>query len=103
MVVGSMVGAGVFSLPRRFAQETRVAGALAWVIAGTEMLMLAFVFQRLAIRKPDLDAGVYAYAKRDSGNSPASSPPRLSPARQRTVDLEMGKSNPSPPGVRSTR
>jgi len=49
MVVGSMVGAGVFSLPRRFAQETGVAGALiAWVIAGTGMLMLAFVFQTLA-------------------------------------------------------
>lgn len=27
MVVGSMVGAGVFSLPSRFAQETGVAGA----------------------------------------------------------------------------
>ncbi|MEV0094951.1 basic amino acid/polyamine antiporter [Streptomyces sp. NPDC050738] len=68
MVVGSMVGAGVFSLPRRFAQETGVAGALiAWVIAGTGMLMLAFVFQRLAIRKPDLDAGVYAYAKAGFG------------------------------------
>ncbi len=26
MVVGSMVGAGVFSLPRRFAQETGVYG-----------------------------------------------------------------------------
>jgi arginine:ornithine antiporter/lysine permease len=64
MVVGSMVGAGVFSLPRRFAQETGVAGALvAWLIAGTGMLMLAFVFQTLAMRKPDLDAGVYAYAK----------------------------------------
>lgn len=31
MVVGSMVGAGVFSLPRRFAQETGIFGALiAW-------------------------------------------------------------------------
>jgi arginine:ornithine antiporter/lysine permease len=68
MVVGSMVGAGVFSLPRRFAQETGVAGALiAWVIAGAGMLMLAFVFQTLAIRKPDLDAGVYAYAKAGFG------------------------------------
>jgi arginine:ornithine antiporter/lysine permease len=28
MVAGSMVGAGVFSLPRRFAQETGVADAL---------------------------------------------------------------------------
>ncbi|MFD9463826.1 basic amino acid/polyamine antiporter [Streptomyces sp. NPDC060027] len=68
MVVGSMVGAGVFSLPRRFAQETGVAGALiAWAVAGTGMLMLAFVFQRLAISRPDLDAGVYAYAKAGFG------------------------------------
>jgi arginine:ornithine antiporter/lysine permease len=68
MVVGSMVGAGVFSLPRRFAQETGVTGALiAWVIAGTGMLMLAFVFQTLAVRKPNLDAGVYAYAKAGFG------------------------------------
>ncbi len=68
MVVGSMVGAGVFSLPRRFAQETGILGALiAWVIAGTGMLMLAFVFQMLAVRKPELDAGVYAYAKAGFG------------------------------------
>lgn len=71
MVVGSMVGAGVFSLPRRFAQETGVAGALiSWAIAGTGMLMLAFVFQRLAMRRPDLDAGVYAYAKAGFGEYP---------------------------------
>ncbi|MEU6766286.1 basic amino acid/polyamine antiporter [Streptomyces sp. NPDC046853] len=68
MVVGSMVGAGVFSLPRRFAQETGVAGALiAWAVAGAGMLMLAFVFQTLAVRRPDLDAGVYAYAKAGFG------------------------------------
>jgi arginine:ornithine antiporter / lysine permease len=68
MVVGSMVGAGVFSLPARFGQETGIAGALiAWLIAGTGMLMLAFVFQTLALRKPDLDAGVYAYAKAGFG------------------------------------
>lgn len=68
MVVGSMVGAGVFSLPRRFSAETGVAGALiAWLVAGAGMLMLAFVFQRLALRRPDLDAGVYAYAKAGFG------------------------------------
>jgi arginine:ornithine antiporter / lysine permease len=71
MVVGSMVGAGVFSLPARFGQETGIAGALiAWSIAGTGMLMLAFVFQRLAIRKPQLDSGVYAYAKAGFGEYP---------------------------------
>lgn len=69
MVIGSMVGAGVFSLPGRFASSTGVAGAIiAWVIAGLGMLMLAFVFQRLAVRKPKLDAGVYAYAKAGFGD-----------------------------------
>lgn len=68
MVVGGMVGAGVFSLPRRFATETGVWGALiAWAIAGSGMLMLAFVFQTLAMRKPHLDSGVYAYAKAGFG------------------------------------
>jgi arginine:ornithine antiporter / lysine permease len=68
MVVGSMVGAGVFSLPRNFSQSTGTFGALiAWVIAGSGMLMLAFVFQTLAMRKPELDAGVYAYAKAGFG------------------------------------
>ncbi|MCB0941898.1 MAG: basic amino acid/polyamine antiporter [Mycobacterium sp.] len=69
MVVGSMIGSGVFLLPRRFGTETGVAGALiAWAIAGTGMLMLAFVFQRLATRKPDLDAGIFAYAKAGFGD-----------------------------------
>lgn len=69
MVVGSMVGSGVFLLPRRFGTETGVFGAIiAWAIAGTGMLMLAFCFQRLATRKPDLDAGIYAYAKAGFGD-----------------------------------
>ena len=58
MVVGSMVGASVFSLPRNFALATGVYGVLlASTIAGVGMLMLAFVFQSLANRKRNLDAG----------------------------------------------
>ena len=69
MVVGSMVGAGIFSLPARFGVATGPFGAIiAWLIAGGGMLMLAFVFQSLAIRKPELDAGIFAYAKEGFGN-----------------------------------
>ncbi|KAM9994332.1 hypothetical protein ACTFIZ_007528 [Dictyostelium cf. discoideum] len=69
MVVGSMIGAGVYSLSSNFAQATGVMGALiAWVIAGGGMLMLAFVFQTLASRKPELDAGIFAYAKAGFGD-----------------------------------
>lgn len=69
LVVGSMVGAGIFTLPAAFGRATGVLGALiAWMIAGTGMLMLAFVFQTLAQRKPDLDAGIFAYAKAGFGS-----------------------------------
>jgi arginine:ornithine antiporter/lysine permease len=69
MVVGSMVGAGVFSLPRNFAMAAGPFGALiAWTVAGGGMLMLAFVFQTLAQRKPDIDAGIFAYPKEGFGN-----------------------------------
>lgn len=71
MVVGSMVGAGIFSLPSTFAQATGPFGAaIAWVIAAGGMYMLARVFQLLAQRKPDLNAGVYAYAKAGFGDYP---------------------------------
>ena len=67
-VVGSMIGAGVFSLPGAFAADTGVAGTLiAWAIAGGGMLTLALVFQLLAVRRPEMDAGVYSYARAGFG------------------------------------
>lgn len=69
MVVGSMVGAGIFNLPGRFGAATGPFGAIiAWAIAGTGMYMLARVFQALAEKKPDIDSGVFAYAKAGFGN-----------------------------------
>lgn len=68
LVVGSMVGSGVFSLPQNMAAG---AGPLAiiigWAITAIGMLALVFVYQSLAIRKPALDAGPYAYAKAGFG------------------------------------
>lgn len=69
MVVGSMIGAGIFNLPGRFATATGPFGAIiAWMIAGTGMYMLARVFQALAEKKPDIDSGVFAYAKAGFGD-----------------------------------
>ncbi|KAA6174566.1 arginine-ornithine antiporter [Pseudomonas marginalis] len=41
---------------------------IGWVITAVGMLTLAFIFQTLANRKPDLDGGVYAYAKAGFGD-----------------------------------
>jgi arginine:ornithine antiporter/lysine permease len=69
LVVGSMIGSGIFALPSAFGRATGGLGAMiAWAIAGGGMLMLAFVFQTLSNRKPDLDSGVYIYAKTGFGN-----------------------------------
>jgi arginine:ornithine antiporter/lysine permease len=69
LVVGSMIGGGIFSLPQNAAASAGPGAILiAWLITGIGMLMLAFVFQTLANRKPELDGGVYAYAKAGFGD-----------------------------------
>ncbi|MCK6188719.1 MULTISPECIES: arginine-ornithine antiporter [unclassified Pseudomonas] len=69
LVVGSMIGGGIFSLPQNMAASADVGAVLiGWLITAVGMLTLAFVFQTLANRKPDLDGGVYAYAKAGFGD-----------------------------------
>ena len=68
VVIGSMIGSGVFNLPQNLAAG---AGPLAiiigWTISGIGVLALAFVYQGLSTRKPDLNSGPYAYAKAGFG------------------------------------
>jgi arginine:ornithine antiporter/lysine permease len=69
LVVGSMIGGGIFSLPQNMAASAGPGAVLiGWLITGVGMLTLAFVFQTLANRKPKLDGGVYAYAKAGFGD-----------------------------------
>ena len=74
LVVGSIVGIGIFGLPQNMASGAGVDAILiGWTITGVGMLMLARVFQVLALRRPDLDNGVYAYARALSGDFPEGS------------------------------
>src|SRR3990167_7166522 len=69
LVVGSMIGGGIFSLPQNMAASAGAGAILiGWAITAVGMLTLAFVFQSLANRKHELDAGVYAYAKAGFGD-----------------------------------
>lgn len=68
LVVGSMIGGGVFNLPSDMSRAASPGAILiGWLITGFGMLTLALVYQSLAIRKPDLNAGPYAYAKAGFG------------------------------------
>ena len=69
LVVGSMIGGGVFNLPSDMSRGASPGAIIiGWLITGIGMLMLAFVYQSLAVRKPDLNAGPYAYAKAGFGS-----------------------------------
>lgn len=69
LVVGSMIGSGIFALPSQMASSAAPGPLLiGWGITGVGMLTLAFVFQVLARRKPDVDGGVYGYARAGFGD-----------------------------------
>lgn len=64
LVVGNMVGSGIFMLPRSLAEVASPSGVLtAWVITGFGVLMTALVFGNLSLRKPELNGGPQNYAK----------------------------------------
>ncbi|MGX6445372.1 amino acid permease [Neobacillus sp. K501] len=64
LVVGNMVGSGIFMLPRSLSEAASPAGVLlAWLLTGLGVMMIALVFGNLAIRKPNLTGGPQIYAK----------------------------------------
>lgn len=69
LVVGPMVGSGIFNLPSDMSRSASPGAIIiGWVITGIGMLMLAFVYQSLAVRKPELNSGPYAYARAGFGS-----------------------------------
>lgn len=69
LVVGSILGSGIFGLPQNMAAGAGAAAILlSWLITGAGMLSLALLYQMLALRKPLLDNGIYAYAREMSGD-----------------------------------
>lgn len=68
LVIGSMIGGGVFQLPTDLAAGAH-SGAilLGWFITGIGMISLALVYQNLAKRKPELEGGIYSYARAGFG------------------------------------
>ncbi|WP_442600836.1 amino acid permease [Paenibacillus sp. KN14-4R] len=63
LVVGNMVGSGIFMLPNTLAKVASPSAVItAWFMTGSGVLMIALVFGNLSIRKPDLSGGPQLYA-----------------------------------------
>jgi arginine:ornithine antiporter/lysine permease len=69
LVVGSIVGSGIFGLPQNMAAGAGPGAILiGWLVTGVGMLALARVYQSISLRKPELDNGIYAYARESAGD-----------------------------------
>ena len=67
--IGSMIGGGIFGLPQQMALAAAPGPLIiGWLMTGFGMLMLAFVYQRLAVNRPEINAGVYGYARAGFGD-----------------------------------
>ncbi|VEB98167.1 Putative arginine/ornithine antiporter [Cedecea lapagei] len=68
LVLSSMLGAGVFSLPQNMASVASPAALLiGWAITGVGILLLALAMLVLTRLRPDLDGGIFTYAREGFG------------------------------------
>ena len=67
LVVGNMIGSGVFLLPASLADTAGPVSMLGWVFTGAGAILLALVFASLGRALPRT-GGPYAYAKRAFGD-----------------------------------
>lgn len=69
LVLSSMIGSGIFSLPQNMAA---VAGSeallIGWTITGVGIIFLGLSFFYISRLKPELDSGIYTYAREGFGD-----------------------------------
>ena len=69
LVLGSMIGGGIFNIAQNIAVGAGVGAAiLSWIIVGIGVFFLVLTFKILATYRPDLNAGIYQYALEGFGN-----------------------------------
>ena len=67
LVVGNMIGSGVFLMPAALAAYGGIS-LLGWVFAGAGAFLLAKVYSNLSKLLPQADGGPYAYTRKGFGN-----------------------------------
>lgn len=68
IVVGSIVGAGIFNSPADLGSKANPGWIIAaWAITGLGIFAMVKVFQYLAGKRPDLEGGIYTYAYEIAG------------------------------------
>ena len=69
LVIGSIIGGGIFNLMTDMAVATSLGGMIiGWIITGIGMAFLVLCFENLNEKRPDLEAGIFSYAKEGFGD-----------------------------------
>lgn len=69
LVIGGVIGGGIFSLPSQLASGAGLfAIILGFIISGIGIFALAFVYSNLSRKKPALTNGIYRYSKDGFGD-----------------------------------
>ncbi|MDD6910255.1 amino acid permease [Actinobacillus minor] len=69
LVLSSMIGSGIFSLPQNMAAVAGTEALLiGWGITGIGIIFLGLSFFFLSRLKPELDGGIYTYAREGFGD-----------------------------------
>lgn len=69
LVLSSMIGSGIFSLPQNMAAVAGAEGiSIGWLITGIGIIFLGLSFFFISRIRPELDGGIYTYAREGFGD-----------------------------------
>lgn len=69
LIFGSMMGSGVFDIPQNISNGAGViAISIGWIITTIGILSLSFAFIYITKKRPDIQSGLYGYAKHGFGD-----------------------------------
>ncbi len=69
LIFSSMMGGGVFDIPQNIAHQSLLPAILiSWIITIIGMSFLAWAFVYITYKKPEIDSGIYGYAKHGFGD-----------------------------------
>lgn len=69
IIMSAIIGAGIFNLMKEMASVASVgATMIGWIVTGVGMGSLALCMLKLNTARPDLDAGIFSYAREGFGD-----------------------------------
>lgn len=72
LVVGSMMGAGIFDIPQNLTHHAgTIAIIISWLITGFGMIAMVLSMLNINNLKPEIESGIYGYAKAGFGDNMA--------------------------------